>query len=163
MHAYQDKLVQPINRVQKAGAQAIVWTFLTVATAVVEAEASLVSAEERLWKRVIKMWLIIHSLPDTNLLRRVTARIKKLYPALRSPLCQVTRKLRSVTAKELENIQPLTIEPWRERIGAVSNGTAEGDPLVREAIVATSSSARNGVVGEGGVIQCSSTTQCNVQ
>ena len=54
MHAYQDKLVGPINRVQKAGAHAIVGTFLTVATAVVEAEASLVSAGERLWKKVLK-------------------------------------------------------------------------------------------------------------
>ncbi|KAM3490228.1 hypothetical protein MY3957_006467 [Beauveria namnaoensis] len=163
MHAYQDKLVGPINRVQKAGAQAIVGTFLTVATAVAEAEASLVSAGERLWKRVIKMWLVIHSLPDTNPLRRVTERMKKLYPAFRSPLYQVTRKLRGVPAEELESIQPFTIEPWRERIGAVSNGTVEGGPLAGEAIVATSSSARNGVVGVGGVIQCSSTTQCNVQ
>ncbi|EJP61690.1 reverse transcriptase [Beauveria bassiana ARSEF 2860] len=112
MHAYQDELVGPINRVQKAGAQAIVGTFLTVATAVAEAEASL---------------------------------------------------LRGVPAEELESIQPFTIEPWRERIGAVSNGTVEGGPLAAEAIVATSSSARNGVVGVGGVIQCSSTTQCNVQ
>ncbi|KAM3547880.1 hypothetical protein ARSEF4850_009746, partial [Beauveria asiatica] len=144
MHAYQDKLVGPINRVQKAGAQAIVGTFLTVATAVAEAEASLVSAGERLWKRVIKMWLVIHSLPDTNPLRRVTERMKKLYPAFRSPLYQVTRKLRGVPAEELESIQPFTIEPWRERIGAVSNGTVEGGPLAGEAIVATSSSARNG-------------------
>ncbi|KAM3552688.1 hypothetical protein MY1884_007078 [Beauveria asiatica] len=42
MHAYQDKLVGPINRVQKAGAQAIIGTFLTVATAVAEAEGNLV-------------------------------------------------------------------------------------------------------------------------
>lgn len=41
MHAYQDKLIRPIKRVQKAGAQAIVGTFLTVAAAVAEAEVSL--------------------------------------------------------------------------------------------------------------------------
>lgn len=32
MHACKDKLVRPINRVQRIGAQAIVGTFLTVAT-----------------------------------------------------------------------------------------------------------------------------------
>lgn len=32
MHACRDKLVRPINRVQRIGAQAIVGTFLTVAT-----------------------------------------------------------------------------------------------------------------------------------
>ena len=111
----------------------------------------------------IKMWLVIHSLPDTNPLRRVTARMKKLYPAFRSPLYQVTRKLRGVPAEELESIQPFTIEPWREQIGAVSSETVDGGPSAGEAIVATSSSARNGVVRVGGVIQCSSTTQCSVQ
>ncbi|KAM3543691.1 hypothetical protein ARSEF1564_003451, partial [Beauveria bassiana] len=39
MHAYKDKLLGPINRVQRAGAQAIVGTFMTVATSVAEAEA----------------------------------------------------------------------------------------------------------------------------
>ncbi|KGQ03526.1 hypothetical protein BBAD15_g11248 [Beauveria bassiana D1-5] len=44
MHAYKDKLLGPINRVQRAGAQAIVGTFMTVATSVAEAEAHIVSA-----------------------------------------------------------------------------------------------------------------------
>jgi hypothetical protein len=39
MHAFKDKLTGPINRVQRIGAQAIVGTFLTVATSVAEAEA----------------------------------------------------------------------------------------------------------------------------
>jgi hypothetical protein len=39
MHAFKDKAVGPINRVQRVGAQAIVGTFLTVATSVAEAEA----------------------------------------------------------------------------------------------------------------------------
>ena len=38
MHAYKDKLKDPINRVQRIGAQAIVGTFLTVTTSVAEAE-----------------------------------------------------------------------------------------------------------------------------
>ncbi|KAM3449681.1 hypothetical protein NHJ6243_009942, partial [Beauveria neobassiana] len=57
MHAYKDKLMGQINRVQRAGAQAIVGTFMTVATSVAEAEAHIVSARERFWKRAIKMWI----------------------------------------------------------------------------------------------------------
>jgi hypothetical protein len=44
MHAYKDKLMGPINRVQRVAAQAIVGTFRTVATSVAEAEAHIASA-----------------------------------------------------------------------------------------------------------------------
>ena len=47
MHRYKDKLVGPINRVQKMAAQAIVGTFLTVATSVAEAEAHIATAQDR--------------------------------------------------------------------------------------------------------------------
>ena len=39
IYVYKDKLIGPINRVQRIAAQAIVGTFLTVATSVAEAEA----------------------------------------------------------------------------------------------------------------------------
>ncbi|RAO74364.1 uncharacterized protein BHQ10_010376 [Talaromyces amestolkiae] len=45
MHAFKDKAIRPINRVQRVGAQAIVGTFLTVATSVAEAEAYIVTAQ----------------------------------------------------------------------------------------------------------------------
>ena len=51
MHAYKDKLVGPINRVQRKAAQAIVGTFLTVATSIVEAEAHNATTQDRFWKR----------------------------------------------------------------------------------------------------------------
>lgn len=55
MHAFKDKLVGPINRVQRIGAQAIVGTFLTVATSVAEAEAYIAPAQDRFWRRAIKL------------------------------------------------------------------------------------------------------------
>jgi hypothetical protein len=76
MHAFKDKLVGPINRIQRIGAQAIVGTFLTVATSVAEAEAHIVSAQERFWRRATKLWTDIHALPDTNPLRRNTSRMR---------------------------------------------------------------------------------------
>lgn len=53
MHVFKDKLVGPINRVQRLGAQAIVGTFLTVATSVAEAEAHIASTQDRFWRRAV--------------------------------------------------------------------------------------------------------------
>ncbi|KAJ5921578.1 Transposon I factor [Penicillium verhagenii] len=47
MHACKDKAMGPINRVQRVGAQAIVSTFLTVATSIAEAEAHITTAQHR--------------------------------------------------------------------------------------------------------------------
>jgi hypothetical protein len=55
MHAFKNKNIGPINRVQRVGAQAIVGTFLTVATSVAEAEAHIVTAQHRFWRRAVKM------------------------------------------------------------------------------------------------------------
>ena len=62
MHVFKDRLLGPINRVQRIGAQAIVGTFSTVATAVVEAEAYMASAKDRFWRRetVIPCPLLLH-------------------------------------------------------------------------------------------------------
>ena len=74
------KAAIPINRVQRIGAQAIVGTFMTVATRVAEAEACIPTVEDRLWKRAVKLWTDIHTLPETNPLRRNTSRIRKSRP-----------------------------------------------------------------------------------
>jgi hypothetical protein len=92
----------PINRVQKIGAQAIVGTSMTVATSVAEAEATIPTVEDRLWKRVIKMWTDIHALPDTNPLRRNTSRMRKFRKQYRSPLYQVADKRKNIAMEEME-------------------------------------------------------------
>jgi hypothetical protein len=48
MHKCRYKSAIPINRVQKIGAQAIVGTFMTVATSIAEAEATISIVEDRL-------------------------------------------------------------------------------------------------------------------
>ena len=73
MHTFKDKLVGPVNRVQRIGAQAIVGTFLTVAMSVAEAEAHIASAQDRFWRQAVKLWTDIHTLPNTNLLCRNTS------------------------------------------------------------------------------------------
>jgi hypothetical protein len=154
MHAFKDKAIGPINRVQRVGAQAIVGTFLTVATSVAEAEAHIATAQHRFWRRAVKMWTDIHTLPETNPLRRNTARIKKFRRYHRSPLYQVADALKNIEMETLETINPFTLAPWEER---VQTDTHEIPAAQTEAggcmQIAVSSSARNEVVGFGGAIQ----------
>ena len=153
MHAYKYRLTSSIDRVQRAGAQAIVGTFMTVATAVAEAEAHIVSARERLWRRAIKMWIDVHTLPGTNPLSRMTKRIKKYYSTFRSPLHQVAEKLKDLPLLRMETVHQFSLEPWKDRLPLAHNDPSEELCAGWTQAVAVSSSSRNGVVGVGGVIQ----------
>jgi hypothetical protein len=154
MHACKDKAIGPINRVQRVGAQAIVGTFLTVATSVAETEAHIASAQHRFWRRAVKLWTDLHTLPETNPLRRNTARIKKFRRFHRSPLYQVADALKSIEMETLETIHPFTLAPWETRMQAdvevmADSQTAPGGTMQ----AAVSSSARNGFVGFGVAIE----------
>ncbi|KAJ3453787.1 hypothetical protein MRS44_018419 [Fusarium solani] len=154
MHRCQDRIMGPINRVQRAGAQAIVGTFSTVATSVAEAEAHIASAQQRFWRRATKMWTDIRALPSTNPLRRMTSRIRAFRRAHRSPLYQVATTLGDIPMEQLETIQPFALAPWEERVEAITDDAAPGESEAGWAIrIAVSSSARNDVVGVGGAVQ----------
>ena len=126
MHAFKDKLVGPINRVQRIGAQAIVGTFLTVATSIAEIEAYIASTQDRFWKRAVELWTDIHTLPDTNPLRRNTSRMRKFRRQHRSPLYQVADALKDIAMEELETINPFTLAPWEKRVQTITDETAAG-------------------------------------
>ncbi|OAQ57559.1 reverse transcriptase [Pochonia chlamydosporia 170] len=142
----------PINRVQRVGAQAIVGSFLTVATSIAEAEAAIPTTRERLWKRAIKLWIDIHTLPKTNPLHRITARVRKFYQSYRSPFHQVACRLKEIPLSEIESIQPFALAPWDKRMEAIQyEDMSKGIEGTWDVGVAVSSSARNGLVGVGGV------------
>jgi hypothetical protein len=154
MHAFKDKAIGPINRVQRVGAHVIVGTFLTVATSVAEAEAHIASAQSRFWKRAVKMWTDIHTLPETNPLCRNTDRIRKFRRFHRSPLYQVAEALKNIEMETLETINRFTLAPWEGRLQTELGETSESQTEAGESMqIAVSSSARNEVVGFGGVIQ----------
>ncbi|KAJ5500659.1 hypothetical protein N7453_009710 [Penicillium expansum] len=154
MHACKDKAMGPINRVQRVGAQAIVGTFLTVATSVAEAEAHIATTQRRFWKRAVKMWTDIHTLPKTNPLRRCTDQIRKFRRYHRSPLYHVADALKHIDVETLETINPFTLAPWAERvqtdIDVQHEAQAEAGGCMQ---VAVSSSARNELVGFGVAIE----------
>ena len=156
MHACKDKLVRPINRVQRIGARAIVGTFSTVATWVAEAEAHIPSAQERFWKRAVKLWTDIHALPETNPLRRNTSRMRKFRRQYRSPLFQVAEALKDIEMEQMETIRPGVLAPWEKRVQTVVENAAQSLEANWAVRIAVSSSARNGVVGMGGAISIQS-------
>ena len=123
MHAFKDKLVGPINRVQRIGAQAIVGTFLTVATSIAEAEAHIAPAQDRFWRRAVKLWTGIHTLPETNPLCRNTARMQKFRKQHCSPFYQVADALKDIAMEELETINPFTLAPWEKRVQTITDRT----------------------------------------
>ena len=114
MHTFKDKLVGPINRVQRIGAQAIIGMFLTVATSIAEAEAHISSAQYQFWRWAVKLWIDIHTLPDTNLLHRNISQMRKFRRLHCSPLYQVADALKDIVMEELETINPFTIAPWEK-------------------------------------------------
>ena len=66
MHECNYVAVRAINRVQRMGAQAIIGTFMTVATCLAEAEAHIATVQDRFRRRATKIWTDIHTLPKTK-------------------------------------------------------------------------------------------------
>jgi hypothetical protein len=145
------------------GAQAIAGTFLTVATSVAEAEAHIASAQDRFWRRAIKLWTDIYTLPETNPLRRNSSRMRKCRRQHRSPLYQVAEAFKDIAMEELETINPCILAPWERRVQTITHDSAskclDADWGVR---IAVSSSARNGVVRMGGAMEVRKSA-CNGQ
>ena len=154
MHECKWKAAPAINRVQSIGAQAIVGTFSTVATRIAEAEAHIPTAQDRFWKRAIKMWTDIHTLPKTNPLRDVTSRMRKFRRSYRSPFYQVADLLEEVPLESLETVNPFVLAPWEERLDTTVDETATSQMETGWAVrIAVSSSGRNNMVGMGGVVR----------
>ncbi|KAJ6118433.1 hypothetical protein N7471_013900 [Penicillium samsonianum] len=156
MHAFKNQNMGTINRVrvQRVGAQAIVGTFLTVATSVAEAEAHIAAAQQRFWRRAVKMWTDIHTLPETNPLRRNTDRIRKFRRYHRSPLYQVADAMKNIEMESLETINPFTLAPWEARMQTDDEAILETSDVPGGSMqVAFSSSARNELVGFGVTIE----------
>jgi len=110
--------------------------------------------QDRLWKRVIKVWTDIHTLPDTNPLRRNTSRMRKSRPRFQSPLYQVAQALKDIEMEEMETINPFALAPWVKRVKTITDTELIRQPDTnRAAYISVSSSARNGMVGVGAAIK----------
>lgn len=109
--------MRAINRVQRIGAQAIVGTFNTVATAVAEAEASIQSAQERFDRKATKFWVRLRSLPKNHPLRRLRTQSFKRHI---SPFQKMAAVYHDLPLDRLETIDAFPLSPWEERAHAIS-------------------------------------------
>jgi hypothetical protein len=100
------------------------------------------------------MWTDLHTLPDTNPLRRNIAWIKKFRRFHCLPLYQVADALKNIEMETLETINPFTLAPWETCIHtdveAMPDPWAAPGGLIQ---IAVSSLARNGLVGFRVVIE----------
>ncbi|KAK7582830.1 hypothetical protein V3481_012128 [Fusarium oxysporum f. sp. vasinfectum] len=160
MHACKTVSAYAIHRVQRIGAQAIIGSFTSVATGVAEAEAHIATIQERFWRRASKLWVDIHTLPRTNPVRNLLRGIKAFRRFI-SPLRRIADICRELPKDTMEVIQPFTLAPWEARLQVILNsqGEEEEDKIKELAKagwavkIATSSSARNDLVGMGGTIR----------
>jgi hypothetical protein len=152
-HACGGETMRAMNRVQRIGAQAIIGAFCTVATAIGEAEASIRTIRRRHSERAIKLWVSLGTLPKTNPLVRLSTRT---FQRFISPLQKIARAHRETPTDRMEAIQPYIVMPWEDRIAVTINRDTEKAIEAANAtqgiLIATSSSERGGVIGIGGAI-----------
>lgn len=152
-HAYGGKSSSSLNRIQRIGAQAIIGTFCTVATAIAEAEASIRTVHERHAEKAMRLWVSSRTLPKTNPLSRLNTRVCRRFT---SPLQKIAHEQRSVSTDRIEIIEPYAIRPWEDQLVATID--SDKDKAVESANstegirIAASSSERRGLVGMGAVI-----------
>jgi len=103
MHACKIVSAYAIYRVQRVGAQAIIGSFINVATAVAEAKAHIATIHERFWRRASKLWVDIHSLPRTNPVQNLLRGIKA-FRCFISPLRRIADVCRELPKDTIEGI-----------------------------------------------------------
>ncbi|RBQ84877.1 hypothetical protein VDGD_04845 [Verticillium dahliae] len=150
MHACGETLVKPLNRVQNVGAQAIVGTFRTVATAVAEAEASIPTVRQRFARRATTFWIGMHTLPRNHPLVHFMTRSTRRFT---SPLQRIAAAHEGIPVDNSEIIKPFVLGPWKKRINLlqekdVTTALSEGAPQ-NPTVITTSTSTRSDTVGIG--------------
>ncbi|EEY24045.1 conserved hypothetical protein [Verticillium alfalfae VaMs.102] len=105
----------------------------------------------------------VNRVQKTNPLRKLSKQMRKFRRVFRSPFFEVATALKNLPVDELETIAPFAVAPWTERINTIVDGAevepwseAHRDGNVR---IAVSSSARNDLVGVGGVVEMPQVSQ----
>ncbi|KAI1839409.1 hypothetical protein JX266_014380, partial [Neoarthrinium moseri] len=149
-HTCTGPKLRALERIQKTGGQAITGAFNTVALAVVEAEASILSTHERFKKKALKAWIAMHTLPKTHPLSRLPTRPHRRFM---SPVQKMAQTCQGVAVDRLETVRPHVLAPWEARIPTTTDVAREQarDAAERQRgiIISTSSSQRNNLVGIG--------------
>ncbi|KAF4969198.1 hypothetical protein FSARC_3528 [Fusarium sarcochroum] len=150
-----------LNEAQKVGAQAITGAFKTVSMAVAEAEAGILPIGERQAQAGTRLYVNIQTLPKTHPLATLRVRETRRYL---SPLTKLALA-HDGAVERMETIEPYALPPWHRHMvveydsdNEVAADAGTGDDVTdtrsaRQVLIATSASARNGIVGIGGVVR----------
>jgi hypothetical protein len=87
MHARKASAERVLVRVQRMSGQAVVGCFRTVGTAVAELEANLPKIAERRMRKALRMWIDLHSMPETYPLAQLIRR--RSYKIFVSPMQKI--------------------------------------------------------------------------
>jgi hypothetical protein len=123
-HARTVSAERVLKRVQRVDGQAVVGCFQTVGTAVVEAEANLPTIGERHWRKALRMWVDLHSMPGTHPLAQMIRR--RTYKRYASPMQKIAEAAHNAPMDELEATQPYISAPWDARLD-IANDTDDGE------------------------------------
>jgi hypothetical protein len=156
MHVRKASAERVLTRVQRIGGQAVVGCFRTVGTAVAELEANLPTIAERHMRKALRMWIDLHSMPETHPLAPLIRR--RGYKRFASPIQRIAESAHGAPVEELEATRPYVSAPWDARLDIVNNvdDGVQAAAQAQETLgirVATSASARNQLVGIGGAIE----------
>ncbi|KAG7404258.1 hypothetical protein Forpe1208_v015706 [Fusarium oxysporum f. sp. rapae] len=150
-----------LNEAQKIGAQAITGAFKTVSVAVAEAEAGILPIGERHAQAGTRLYVNMQTLPKTHPLATLGVRETRRYL---SPLAKLALA-HDGAIERMETIEPYALPPWHRHMAVEYDSDKEaaadvdtGDDVtetsnIRQVLIATSASARNGLVGMGGVVR----------
>jgi hypothetical protein len=96
-------------RVQRISGQAVVGCFRTVGTAVAELEANLPTIAERHMRKALRMWIDLHSMPETHPLAPLIRR--QGYKRFASPMQKIAESTYGAPLNELEATRPYVSAP----------------------------------------------------
>ncbi|KAJ5215587.1 uncharacterized protein N7498_001994 [Penicillium cinerascens] len=158
----QDSIVaagigRPFEAIQRVVSQAIVGVFRNTALVIAEAEAGIEPTVVRLRARILKHWIVCHTLPKDYPFwscRAAAAMQDGSYP---SPF-KILAKYGPQCLSDMEVIRPFPLDPWQRSLGELIATVGSDMQELHEAGHArlwlfTSVSVRNGLVGTGLVVR----------
>ncbi|KAJ5283460.1 hypothetical protein N7505_001440 [Penicillium chrysogenum] len=150
-------IVRPFEAIQRVASQAIVGVFRNTALAIAEAEAGIEPTVVRLRARILKHWIVCHTLPKDHLFwscRAAAAMQDGSYP---SPF-KILAKYGPHCLSDMEVIRPFPLDPWQRSLSELIATVGSDMHELHEAGHARlwlfiSVSVRNGLVGAGLVVR----------
>ncbi|KAI2669422.1 hypothetical protein LCP963914a_9931 [Penicillium roqueforti] len=152
-------IIRPFETVQRVASQAIVGVSRSTALAIAEAEAGIEPTVVRLRARILKHWIVCHTLPPDHPFWGCRAAAAMQNGSHRSPF-KTLAKHGPQCLSDMEVIRPFPLDPWQRSLGELITSVGSGMPELHEAGRArlwlfTSVSVRNGLVGTGLVVRVS--------